>query len=254
MRVQSSKDFGANRLKVLIYGDSGHGKTTLAKTLNDVLIISVESGLQSISDTSLDVIDTTLNDKGEIIPRPERDVRLVQVYTYLQTPEAQNKYKTIFIDSLSEINDNLIEKYQLVYPDKKDSFNLWGEVAKSMAALIRAFRDLPYYNVVFTALEAQDKDENGRFFKGPLLKPKSFGEDAPKFFDYVWFMLKAEGEKPKLLTQPTETIRAKSRITPDIKLNQWEEPDLAMIFNKIKNVKQTVAEATNKGDKNVSKS
>lgn len=233
MKIQSTKDFGANRLKLLIFADSGHGKTTLAGTLKDTLVISAESGLQSISDKEIDVIDITLNDKGEVIPRPERDLRMLEVYNYLQTPEAIKKYKNIFIDSLSEINDNLIEKYQALYPEQKDSFVMWNNVTKSMNALIRAFRDLPFYNVIFTALEAQDKDENGRYFKGPLMKPKSFAEDVPKFFDYVWYMVKKEHEAPKLLTQPTETIRAKSRITPEIDLLQWEEPDLTLLLNKL---------------------
>lgn len=233
MKIQSTKDFGADRLKLLIFGDSGHGKTTLAGTLKDTLVISAESGLQSISDKDIDVIDITLNDKGEVIPRHERDTRLLEVYQYLQGEEARSKYKNIFIDSLSEINDNLIEKYQLMYPEPKDSFVMWNNVTKSMNSLIRAFRDLPFYNVIFTALEAQDKDENGRFFKGPLMKPKSFAEDAPKFFDYVWFMVKKEGEAPKMLTQPTETIRAKSRINQNIDLLQWEEPNLTLLLNKI---------------------
>lgn len=233
MKIQSTKDFGVDRLKLLIFGDSGHGKTTLAGTLKDTLIISAESGLQSISDKDIDVIDITLNDKGEVIPRQDRDLRMLEVYNFLQTPEAIKKYKNIFIDSLSEINDNLIEKYQLLYPEQKDSFVMWNSVSKSMNALIRAFRDLPHYNVIFTALEAQDKDENGRFFKGPLMKPKSFAEDVPKFFDYVWFIFKKENELPKILTQPTETIRAKSRITKDIELLQWEEADLTMLLNKL---------------------
>ena len=234
MKIQSTKNFGQDRLKLLVFGDSGHGKTRLAVTLKDTLIISAESGLKTVSDHDISVIDVTLDDNGNVIPRHERDVRIFEVYNYLQTPEAIGKYKNIFIDSLSEINDNLIEKYQLLHPEQKDSFVMWNHVNKAMNALIRAFRDLPHYNVIFTALESQDKDENGKFFKGPLMKPKSFAEDVLKFFDYVWFIQKPEShEKPKILTQPTSTIRAKSRITPEIELLQWEEPDLTLLINKV---------------------
>jgi hypothetical protein len=238
MLVQSTKDYGSDRIKLLVYADSGIGKTTLASTLKDVCVISSESGLLSLSDKAIDVIDTTMNDKREVIPRGQRDERLLEAYAYLQTEEAKKKYKTIFIDSLSEICDNLVEKYQAKYPEKKDSFNLWGDVAKSMASVIRAFRDLPHYNVVMTALETKDKDENGRFFTGPLIKPKSFAEDMPKFFDYVFNMqVQMKEDKSvtrKLITQPTDTIRAKSRTTKDMQLGSVEDANLSLVFEKIK--------------------
>jgi hypothetical protein len=238
MLVQSTKDYGASRIKLLVYADSGIGKTTLASTLKDVCVISAESGLLSLSDKAIDVIDTTMNDKREVIPRADRDTRLLEAYAYLQSEEARKKYKTIFIDSLSEICDNLVEKYQAKYPEKKDSFNLWGDVSKSMASIIRAFRDLPYYHVVMTALETKDKDENGRFFTGPLVKPRSFAEDMPKFFDYVFYMhvqvKEDKSQARKLLTQPTDSIRAKSRTTNEMTLQAVEDANLGLVFEKIK--------------------
>ena len=74
--------------------------------------------------------------------------------------KCKNKYKWIFIDSLTEISQNLMEQLYLEFPERKDSLVMYGENGKRMRSLIKSFRDIPYYNVVMTALSAVDKDEN----------------------------------------------------------------------------------------------
>ncbi len=80
MKIQSTQDFCADKLKLLIYGESGTGKTTLAGTIDaKVLIVSAESGLLSLSGKQLDVVDITTDDNGELLPEEKTIQRLGEV-------------------------------------------------------------------------------------------------------------------------------------------------------------------------------
>lgn len=238
MLITSTKDISVGRLKILVFGDSGVGKTTLAGTMPPkTLIFSMESGLLSLGDKDISVFDVTTNDKGEIIPRGNRQDRMTEGFLYLSTKDAREKFDNIFIDSLSEISDNLYERLKLKFPERKDGLNLWEEHKTEMRKTIRAFRDLPGYNVVFTALETKIQDDNSRLFIGPYVQPKSMSEELPKYFDFVHrleVVEAADKSKARMLrTQPTETIRAKSRTNANIKLNDLEPANLSALFNKI---------------------
>lgn len=235
MRLTSTKSMGVNRLKLLIYGRAGVGKTTLASTLpGKTLIVSAESGLLSISKFDIPVFDITIDDDGFSIPISKRFEKLREVLRYLETDEAIKTYDNIFIDSLTEISQNLIEKLQIEIPDSKDTIKMWGEYAKTMKAFVKAFRDLPYYNVIFSALEKEEQDEFKRKFIRINVQG-SIGSDLPAFFDEVFYYTSIENKEDAtegriLITQSSSRIVAKDRSGT---LNPYEEPNLSLIFKKI---------------------
>ena len=248
MKIHSTKDHGAKALKMLIYGGPGVGKTTLAGTISEpVLVISAEAGLLSLSDKNIDVIDITLDDDGKLIPKERRLARLGEVMQFVQTEESKAKYKWLFIDSLTEISQNLVENLQLVYPDAKDGIKLWGDYAKKSRSLVKSFRDLPHYNVVFTALEAEDKDENGRRYIRVDMSGK-IGKQLPAFFDEVFRMHLIEdinGNAIRILTTaPMENVVAKDRSG---KLKDKVEPCLTTIADIIRGGKKDESNAVSKG-------
>ena len=59
MKVTSTKTVSSSRLAALIVGQSGVGKTSLAKTLpaNETLIVSAEAGLLCLQGTDIDVAE-----------------------------------------------------------------------------------------------------------------------------------------------------------------------------------------------------
>jgi len=231
MKISTTKNIGNTSLKVLVFGEPGAGKTTLAGTIQEpTLIISAESGLLSLAGKSIDVVDISTDDKGEVIKKEERIKRLLEVYNFIISPEARAKYKWIFLDSLTEISQNLIEQLNVEFPDRKDSLVLYGENAKRMRGLIKAFRDLPYYNVVMTALSKTDKDEAGFRYTGVNITGK-IAETAPALFDEVFYLhCDAEGNR-MLVTNKTDKIMVKDRSG---KLDKVEPADLHKIALKIK--------------------
>lgn len=232
MELTTTKSLSNNSLKILVYGHSGVGKTTLASTINEsVLIVSAESGLLSIADHDIPVVDITCAPTAL-----ERYQKLIEVYQYLKLPETQEKYDWIFIDSLTEIAQTLVQSLKQKYTDRKDGLVLWGEYNEKIRSLIKAFRDLKGYHVVFTALQAANKDEIGKRFNG-IDMPGSISSSVEAFFDEVFNLQIHETEideevveKRVLLTSRTDRTVGKDRSG---KLNMYEPCDLNHIKNKI---------------------
>jgi phage nucleotide-binding protein len=239
MKIQSTKSYSEDKLKILVFGEPGAGKTTLAKTIGEpTLIISAEAGLLCLNGEDIDVIDITQDDEGRVIPKEKRIARLGEAYQYLLTEECRNKYKWVFIDSLTEISQNLMEQLYLEFPDRKDSLVMYGENGKRMRSLIKSFRDIPYYNVVMTALSSVDKDENNVRIIGVSMVG-NISEKVPAFFDEVFYLATIQNQETGnvdrvLVTGKSDRVMAKDRSG---KLDKIEKPSLAHIASKIKGEK-----------------
>lgn len=236
MLIKSTKSLHINSLKMIIYGEPGAGKTTLASTIKEpTLIISAEAGLLSLNGHDIDVVDISQDDEGSIIPKEKRIARLFEVYKFLLTAEAKRKYRWIFIDSITEIAQNLLESLHQEFPDRKDTLVLYGENGKRMRSLIKSFRDLPHYNVVFTALSEREKDETGRYYLG-ISMPGKISQAVPAFFDEVLYLHTAKDEQGNvdrvLVSKKTDNNVCKDRSS---KLLPVEKPDLSIIAGKIQN-------------------
>ena len=57
MKLTNTNVVHEDGVKMLVYGASGSGKTTLIKTANNPIIISSESGLLSLADCDIPVIE-----------------------------------------------------------------------------------------------------------------------------------------------------------------------------------------------------
>lgn len=228
MKILNTKNIDAHYIKGLINGLSGAGKTKLAHTLKGkTLIVSAESGLLSLKDYDIDFISIAHNDKGEVLQNPQdRLKRLSEVYSFLQL---ETIYDNVFVDSLTDISQVLVEALKLQFPDPKDSLKLWGENASRMRAIVKSFRDLPEYHVFFTCVSEIEKDENGRRYTGFQVSGK-MAIELPQYFDEVFYLNVDADGKRHLITNKTDNILAKDRSN---KLAPVEPADLGYIMDKI---------------------
>jgi hypothetical protein len=162
---------------------------------------------------------------------------LKEAYELLSTDKAmQGKFKWVFIDSLTEISGRCYEAMKAKYPNKSDSFALWGDYTDAMSLLIKGFRDLKPYNVVFTVLETIELDEIKRRYAAPAIAGSQLKDRLTSYFDEVLYMtgMKADdgSEYRAFVTQPWERYPGKDRSG---KLHLIEKPDLGHIKSKILN-------------------
>lgn len=156
-------------LASLFYGRAGTGKTTIASTFPKPLLhLDIrEKGTDSISDVE-DVDTLQINSWDEF----------EQVYWYLASD--QNKYKTVVIDAVSQLQDFAVEK--AMDEDGKSNEIItkrqWGSAAGKLKTWIINYRDLVDrdINVVFLAHDRTNEGEDGEDGEltptvGPRLMP-----------------------------------------------------------------------------------
>ena len=244
MLIQNTGSQEHTTVKAIIYGPAGAGKTTSAGTLDGrSLMLVLDPGLMSLQHKNIDFLDIS---KGDVIDKESgkpvtitdpaaRIERLSQIFKWLhagcpdpKTGKATWKYHNLFVDSLTEISEVLIQKLQKDFPDRKDSFPMWGEYSKIMKSIVKNFRDLPY-NVFMTCLSKPDKDDTGkRFITFDIAG--SISDRLPQYFDLVLYLHVDEDGKRFFITRSTPTIICKDRSS---KLLPKEEADLEMIIQKI---------------------
>jgi len=217
-------------VNALVYGEAGVGKTRLASTAPAPLILSAEGGLLSLADYDLPVIELT-----------NRNM-INDVHQWLSRSKEAKKYKTIFIDSLSEIAELILAEELAA---TKDGRAAYGEMASVTTTAIRGYRELPYH-VIFTAkIKKIVEEATGRTTFQPSVPGQLLLNNLPYLLDEVLLMRigkTKEGQKYRYL----DTIGDMRYIAKDRsgKLSPQEEPDLSKLIKKITNVGEPVTSVT----------
>lgn len=233
MLIQNARSVAENKLKLVVAGASGYGKTRSVVSLKRAgfkpLVVSAEAGLLSIMGSDIDFIDITIGEDGKTLPKDKRIARLMDCYNFIHSPEAMIKYDLIFIDSISEISQCLFDLLKKEYPERKDSLVMFGELGQKSRDLIKAFRDTSHYHVVFTCLSKVEKDESGKRYLG-FDMVGGIADKLPQFFDEILQIRIGKDDQPEFVCKATDSMIAKDRSG---KLNPVEPYDLGAIFKKI---------------------
>jgi phage nucleotide-binding protein len=219
INVKTTGSMAANGVKVLVYGQAGAGKTSLIKTLPSPIVLSAEGGLLSIQDADLPFIEITSM------------TELQEAYTWLTSSDEAKSYKSVALDSISEIAEVCLNTEKKATKDPRQAY---GAMQEQMADIIRAFRDLPGRHVYMSAKLEKTQDEMGRVLYSPSMPGNKTGQALPYFFDEVLALRvekDSDGATQRALMCDSDGLwLAKDRSG---KLDAWEAPDLSAVFAKI---------------------
>jgi phage nucleotide-binding protein len=211
MNIESTKDNGERGQLYLVYGEAGVGKTSLAKTLDNPIVIDVEGGVVVLKHDDIAVV------------RIRED--LSNMRDVFDNLDGLDGYGAIILDSLSEL-----EKFMLIALGKRGkndgvpSLHDYGVVQYSVRDYLRRLRALAErgVDVIVTALEMPLELEQGDGIIRTRLYPLLMKKLAPEIcglFDVVAHMevsAKPDHEGERFLRlQPTPDIMAKNRYTDD---------------------------------------
>lgn len=240
----------ANTLKtegksLLIYGDSGFGKTYAAGTLPEgkTLIIDIDVGVETLSKTDHEVV------------RPDSVAELKEIYEGLR--DGSLAYRFVVIDSLTEL-EKRVQMFRKQAKGKEFiSMKEYGETSELMREYMRKFRDLRNegISVIFTALEMpldiQVTESDTQTKAVPMLS-KKFALEACGLVDMVVrLVINPNSGERELHFAGSREFLAKTRVHA---VNPVEPPDLTMLYRKIFGIKAPKDEAASqdeaKGDGN----
>jgi hypothetical protein len=266
-------------LNMLIYGPFGSGKTTLAASaadvpdMCDVLMVDAESGDMALEDTirikNVENIDhirvenfkqvahvqeylkahCKYRDEGNIDGLRNLEARVKGLNP--SDIESPKKYRTVIIDSLTEVDT--FSLYQLLGIDQSmklvdnmgESVELdvarFDEFRKNnqmMQLLIRAYRDLPM-NVLMVCSQKYTQDELKRMHYTPTLTGQ-LAMQVQGFVDIVGHLQVAKIDaatgsavaKRRLYVQPIGNFDAKNR-KASFKEAYFDDPTMASIMKAI---------------------
>ena len=214
--VTADQDYG--KLKGMIYGESGAGKTVLCASFPKCLIVDVEFGTRS------------LRNHPELMARKIPILPLKtfgQVDLLLQEVRLGkwNHIDTIIIDSVSELQAKHLDEHlrKMAARDKSRSAyvpyqNDFNENTNHLRSVVTSLRDINTHNFILTALLDEYKEGQGDSAVTkyqPKLTDK-LNKSVFALMDFVGFMsldVDMKGaEKRKLQVRKSSRIRAKSRL------------------------------------------
>lgn len=212
-------------VRILMYSDTGLGKTSLIKTCPRPLILNVstEKGLLSL--------------RGEKIPyiTVSSLEELTEVCFWLKESDSWDKFDTLCIDSITELAEVCLANYKKVFKDDRKAFL---SMADDVMEQIRTLISIPGKDLYCICKQDLVQDNEGRILFSPSVPGKAFKNNFPYYFDEIFTIrvfVDADGQKVRIIqTQPDERYKAKDRSNS---LDPYEEMDLTKIIKKIKGEK-----------------
>jgi hypothetical protein len=206
MGFELTGDNDLNRMALLIVAESGVGKTSQCMHLppDEVAFISLESG------------DLCFK-KNNYKPRLKSVIKTVDDLTesFVQLNDGIDGIKYVFIDSLTEMGQMILSelKEDPRYQDPKNTLKMYGTYNEMMTKIIKSYRDMDKYTVIFTCLSTKEKD-GMEVYDDYNIPGASVKNMLKSYFDLVLHMKvykDGEEEKRVFLTNSSVSRLAKDR-------------------------------------------
>jgi hypothetical protein len=203
LRYIDAGSFDATRVKILVVGVAGVGKTSLLRTIPEgerVCTVSIEGGLLSVRDMILDG-----RVKGVVVGQFQELNAVIEKLN----GEWRPKFDWVFVDSLSEMAGKCFSVYHARFGE--NGYGKWECYYEALGRTVRRFLELPKYNIVFTSLMSSTGGEK------PVPCPDVDGDKMKTrlagLFDGLFFMEvdKSSKTQRRILRTSHATLPAKDR-------------------------------------------
>ena len=218
---------GIGHAKLLIWGNSGAGKTWLASGSPKPLIVLTEkNGMVSVANSNQNADYVFIENIDQL-----------REFIDLAKSGQLSKYQTIVFDSLTElqkiIRDGILEGRSSDQMKIQD----WGKLANRTIGFVRSIRDLPFH-IVCTALRSDSINEDGAVISvGPAFEGRKTGNEIMQYFSAVAALsskITDKGTVRSLHFSGPQRMMVKPCHPID---GAIEDPDLTVIINSIVNNK-----------------
>lgn len=157
------------RLKLLVYGRAGVGKTCFGASFPKPLILLAEPKL--LPDLFRDGVK---KNQGKVIKVVSYDDMLLAV-EYLKRIKG-HEYQSVILDSMTEMQKKHMDSLLARENKNVPTIDLWGESTNETRRMVREITELPLH-VLFVCSIREDKDEEtGRMHAMPGLTGRMAGE------------------------------------------------------------------------------
>lgn len=217
----------AHRVNLMVYGESGIGKTTLIKTAPAPLIISSERRLLALKDETIPVY----------FIRNRAD--LEEVLQIVNNSSQAKDWETICVDSSTDIAETLLltkleELKAASRSGQIDPRQAYGSMAGDIQAMLKSLIQVDKHCYTIARLKRTEDEGSGAVAYGPSFPGKVLLGSVAYEFDDVYAMRqggsKAKGEYRYLQTTAGRGWQCKastSNVLPQ------EKPDLGYLFQKL---------------------
>jgi hypothetical protein len=255
-----------SKINIAIFGPSGVGKTTQARTLDPAttLFVDLEAGTLALQDWRGDVLDIrqaatdTGIDPWELTraigcllagPDPADHAgpysrTAFDAYAKVIDPAMFAKYSTIFVDSIT-VASRLCFAWSQRQPQafsektgKPDIRSAYGLLGQEMVRWLTTLQHIPGKSIIVVGILDRKEDDLGRVTFEPQVEGGKTARELPGIFDQVLTLADMKADDGKqyraFVTQQMNPMGfpAKDRSG---RLDPLEPPDLGRLMQKIRN-------------------
>lgn len=220
MKIYSTSDTDIMCISALVYGQSKVGKTRLISTCESPFVLNVENSLVALRGHDIPVINI-------------KSVKeFAEAMGYLtRSPEAQ-QYKTICLDSVSELAELILSEEKARTKDPRQAY---GIMQDEIFKIVRALTALPFDCYVIAKAE-KGIGNSGENVYSPFIPSSKGAMRLPYLFDETFALrnIRLEGERENKVWLQCYSDAQWEAGDKSGALSAWEEPNLKNIFDKIR--------------------
>lgn len=220
---KTTRTISIDGLKIALFGESGAGKTFQIASLDSPIIISAEKGLLTLQMLGVDIPYIEVHSFEE----------LCEAYSYITAEENIGTWKTLVIDSVSEVAEVVLADNKKT---SKDPRKAYSDMMDDVMDAIRGFMNIPGKDIVMIFKSGRIADaDTGRTAYSPYTPSDKFAAKMPYLFDEV-LAVRSQKDADGNIQRYIQTVNDGNWNCKDRSgiLEPYEVADLGAIIRKIK--------------------